>query len=410
MKHQVIIKLNYRWLLGIMLSVALLFSVVSSFVPLKVRATGIGPTRIVGYAGSQGTNYQYIEWNKLTDVVIETLAVTSSTDPTIMDATGSNFTMLINISKEAKAVNPGIQVLAQLTGGNWQSWDDGHLTAIMDNSTNRSQLATNLASFVSTYDLDGIDIDWEGTDITEANYHAFLVALRADLPLGKIISVDAPAAIDFQPATDYAYWFNPTADSPYINWYDIMSYGFSYSDFITYANQWINAGFPVSQLDWGYNANEDSQADNIDLVSEKVDWTLTQGAGGEMIWMVDHDVNGNSQLFVNTMYAAIYPTIATSNSVLNTTTSSLSNGTVGTADSQILTVTGGKAQHKWAIISSMSHTGQSFTFSDAISRTSTTADGQVSITFQATDETGINITKTLSSEINAATKNKHRGN
>ena len=46
MKHQVIIKLNYRWLLGIMLSVALLFSVVSSFVPLKVRATGIGPREL----------------------------------------------------------------------------------------------------------------------------------------------------------------------------------------------------------------------------------------------------------------------------------------------------------------------------------------------------------------------------
>ena len=306
---------------GIVLMLTLMVITIFNFFPHQtVFAEAVTPTRIIGYAGTPGTNYQYVEWNKLTDIVIGTVAVTSSTNPTIMDATGTNFTMLTNIRNEARTINPGIKVLTQLTGGNWQSWDDGHLTAIMGNSTYRSQLATNLANFVSTYNLDGIDIDWEGTDITEANYHAFLVSLRADLPSGKIISVDAPAAIDFQPATDYAYWFNPTTDSPYINWYDIMSYGFSYSDFTTYADQWINAGFPVGQLNWGYDANEDSQADNIDLVPEKVDWTLAQGAGGEMIWMVDHDVNGNSQLFLDTVYDVAYPTAVTANSATSITT------------------------------------------------------------------------------------------
>ncbi|MFZ2037105.1 MAG: glycoside hydrolase family 18 protein, partial [Dehalococcoidales bacterium] len=160
-----------------------------SFVPRQIVYAETTPSaRIIGYAGSPGTNYEYVEWNKLTEVVIGTIAVTSSTNPTIMDASGTHFTTLTNIRNEAQAVKPNIKVLAQLTGGNWQSWDDGHLTAIMGNASYRSQLATNLASFVSTYSLDGIDIDWEGTDIAEANYHAFLVSLRADLPSGKIIS------------------------------------------------------------------------------------------------------------------------------------------------------------------------------------------------------------------------------
>jgi hypothetical protein len=329
------LKLNYKWILGITLSIGLISSFLLSLSPVRVGATGTTATRIIGYAGIAGINYQYVEWNKLTEVVVGTIAVTSSTNPAIISANGAGFTLLTNIRNEARSVNPDIQVLAQLTGGNWQSWDDGHLTAIMGNSAYRSQLATNLANFVSTYNLDGIDIDWEGTDIIEANYHAFLVSLRADLPSGKIISVNAPAAINSQPAIDYKYWFNPTTDSPYINWYDIMSYGLSYSDFISYANQWINAGFPVEQLNWGYDANENAQADNISLVPEKVDWTLAQGAGGEMIWMVDYDVNSNSELFVNTVYDTIYPTFATTNSALNITTNSSSNGTTSVAASAV---------------------------------------------------------------------------
>jgi len=407
MKRQIIItKVNYRWLLGIMLSVMVLFLAISSFMPLKVGATGAPSTRIVGYAGSPGTNYENVEWNKLTEVVIGTMAVTSSTNPTIMDASGTHFTTLTNIRNEARAVNPNIKVLAQLTGGNWQSWDDGHLTAIMGNATYRSQLATNLASFISTYNLDGIDIDWEGTDITEANYHAFLVSLRADLPSGKIISVDAPAAIDDQPAKDYKYWFNPTTDSAYINWYDIMSYGFSYSNFTTYAEQWINAGFPLGQLNWGYDANEDAQADNISLVPEKVGWTLAQGAGGEMIWMVDHDVNGNSQLFINTVYGAIPTTTQTTDPTLGITTSSLPNGTVGSSYSQSLAATGGTAPYKWAITLGTLPAGLSLSSGGVISGTPTTSCNSVAITFQVTDNAGVKSTKALSIQI---TSNWHWG-
>ncbi|MFZ2037104.1 MAG: trypsin-like peptidase domain-containing protein [Dehalococcoidales bacterium] len=321
MKDQIIIiKSNYRWFLGLMLSILLLFLVASSLIPSKFGLKADTATRIIGYVGTPGTNYEYVEWNKLTEAVIGTIAVTSSTDPTIIDTSGTHFTALTNINNEARTVNPSIKVLAQISGGNWQNWDDGHLTAIMGNSTYRNQLATNLANFVSTYNLDGIDIDWEGTDITEANYHAFLISLRADFPSRAIISVDAPAAIDDQPATDCKYWFDPTMDSQYVNWYDIMSYGLSYSDFTAYADQWIKAGFPVGQLNWGYDATENAQADNINLLPEKVEWTLAQGAGGEMIWKADRDVDGNSQLFLDTIYNVIYPQVISTDFATGETT------------------------------------------------------------------------------------------
>jgi len=395
MKRQIIItKVNYRWLLGIMLSVMVLFLAISSFMPLKVGATGAPSTRIVGYAGSPGTNYENVEWNKLTEVVIGTMAVTSSTNPTIMDASGTHFTTLTNIRNEARAVNPNIKVLAQLTGGNWQSWDDGHLTAIMGNATYRSQLATNLASFISTYNLDGIDIDWEGTDITEANYHAFLVSLRTDLPSGKIISVDAPAAIDDQPATDYKYWFNPATDSPYINWFDIMSYGFTTEDFETYANMWFAAGFSATQLNFGY-ATEGSQEDDISLVPAKVAWTLDQGSGGEMVWMVDSDVNGVAEDFINTIYNVIYPPIVTTNVALNISTSTLPNATVGTSYSQSLTATGGTAPYTWTTTSGTLPAGLSLSSNGVISGTPTTLSGSTSVTFEVTDSTGATAVATL---------------
>jgi hypothetical protein len=366
-----------------------------SFVPRQVVYAETTPSaRIIGYAGSPGTNYEYVEWNKLTEVVIGTTAVTSSTNPTIMDASGTHFTTLTNIRNEARAVNPNIKVLAQLTGGNWQSWDDGHLTAIMGNATYRSQLATNLASFISTYNLDGIDIDWEGTDITEANYHAFLVSLRTDLPSGKIISVDAPAAIDDQPATDYKYWFNPATDSPYINWFDIMSYGFTTEDFETYANMWFAAGFSATQLNFGY-ATEGSQEDDISLVPAKVAWTLDQGAGGEMVWMVDSDVNGVAEDFINTIYNVIYPPIVTTNVALNISTSTLPNATVGNSYSQSLTATGGTAPYTWTTTSGTLPAGLSLSSNGVISGTPTTLSGSTSVTFEVTDSTGATAVATL---------------
>lgn len=83
-------------------------------------------------------------------------------------------------------------------------------------SKNRESFATNVASFIKEWDLDGVDFDWEypgepdilgipeGNDDDGENYSSFLSTLRKKLP-DKSISVAAPAS----------YWYlrgYPVAD------------------------------------------------------------------------------------------------------------------------------------------------------------------------------------------------------
>lgn len=65
-------------------------------------------------------------------------------------------------------------------------------TNIMSNSTARTTLATNLANFVQTHNLEGVDIDWEFPKAAEAaNFALFLADLNSKL--------DAKAAIMGKP-------------------------------------------------------------------------------------------------------------------------------------------------------------------------------------------------------------------
>ncbi|KAJ6016093.1 hypothetical protein N7540_010684 [Penicillium herquei] len=71
---------------------------------------------------------------------------------------------------------------------------------------NRDTLATNVADFVTSNDLDGVDFDWEypgepdipgipaGSDEDGDNYLAFLKVVREKLGTDKIISIAAPAS------------------------------------------------------------------------------------------------------------------------------------------------------------------------------------------------------------------------
>ncbi|KAH8812879.1 class V chitinase-like protein [Xylogone sp. PMI_703] len=63
-------------------------------------------------------------------------------------------------------------------------------------AADRQTFANSIASFVSQYDLDGVDFDWEypGSPEDGTNYLAFLQTLRSVLPAGKTISMAAPAS------------------------------------------------------------------------------------------------------------------------------------------------------------------------------------------------------------------------
>lgn len=111
---------------------------------------------------------------------------------------------------------------------------------------NRETLATNIANFVNSNNLDGVDIDWEypgapdipgippGSPNDASNYLAFLKLLRTKLGSGKSLSIAAPAS----------FW--------YLKPFPIeeMSKSLDYIVFMTYdlhgqwdyANQWATPG------------------------------------------------------------------------------------------------------------------------------------------------------------------------
>ncbi|KAM3064854.1 hypothetical protein ACMFMF_011694 [Clarireedia jacksonii] len=95
-----------------------------------------------------------------------------------------------------------------LSFGGWSFSTDADTSPIFRQGVteaNRNLFATNLAGFIATNLLDGVDFDWEypgATDIPGlistpedgANYLAFLIELRALLPSELTISISAPAS------------------------------------------------------------------------------------------------------------------------------------------------------------------------------------------------------------------------
>jgi hypothetical protein len=104
------------------------------------------------------------------------------------------------------------------------------------------------------------------------------------------------------------------------------------------------------------------------------------------------DINGNS-LTVNLVNGQVI------NTPPSITTSSLTNGTVGTAYSQTLTVTGGTTPYSWTIASGTLPAGLSLSSNGVISGTPTTAGGPTSVTFKVTDANSLTATQSLSMTI-----------
>ena len=101
------------------------------------------------------------------------------------------------------------------------------------------------------------------------------------------------------------------------------------------------------------------------------------------------DINGNS-LTVNMVNGQVI------NTPPSITTSSLTNGTVGTAYSQMLTATGGTTPYTWTIASGTLPAGLTLSSNGVISGTPATAGGPTAITFKVTDANSLTATQSLS--------------
>ncbi|SOD12497.1 glycosyl hydrolase family 18 protein [Pedobacter xixiisoli] len=228
----------------------------------------------------------------------------------------------------AKAHAEGRKVLASLGGGSPDP-NAGDI-AVQFRTAHRTNFIDNLAAFVTYFNLDGIDIDVEGTTLatikSEQNYAPFVSALRNKInPLGKLVTAATAGYVNAMiPASSYSY----------LDLINIMSYDngwngtgnhSTYDAAIQHIQNFLNLGCPASKLvlgvpfygykptvGTGYKAYKDLLAqygtgmayvdyydgykyNGITAIEAKTKYAA-QYIRGVMIWELSQDVTGTYSL------------------------------------------------------------------------------------------------------------------
>lgn len=150
-----------------------------------------------------------------------------------------------------KAHAEGRKVLASIGGGDPDT-AAGDI-AVQFRAANRTNFINNLASFATYFNLDGIDIDVEGSTLNqikaEQNFAPFVAALRAKInPLGKLVTA---ATAGFNggeiPSSSYAY-LDLISIMSYDNGWGGTANHSSYDAAIQHINKFLSLGVPASKL------------------------------------------------------------------------------------------------------------------------------------------------------------------
>ena len=170
----------------------------------------------------------------------------SGGEPVCSDASSSDINYIVT-----QAHAKGVKVLASLQGGSIPSCS-GDLSTILNSSSKRATLISNLKAFTTYYNLDGIDVDIEGSSLSSingaGNYTPFIKNLRAALnPIGKLVTAASAG---------YTSAMIPSTSFQYLDYVLIMSYDnnwgtsgnhSTYADAVTHINNFLNAGCPSTK-------------------------------------------------------------------------------------------------------------------------------------------------------------------
>ncbi len=246
-----------------------------------------------------------------------------------------------------KAHDKNVKVLASIAGGG----SHPYYSVLLQNDK-RKMLVNNLVSFVQKYNLDGIDVDLEGSEI-DKNYENFVTELAASLkPQKKLITAAIATAykdqipdkalrqFDFVNIMSYdrtGPWRpqEPGEHSPYsmavedLNyWHNVRSvakeklilglpfYGYGFgpvdSPAISMDFKQIVSLFPDRETSDTLNlpGNIVMYYNNIATIKKKTQLAM-QKAGGIMIWQLLGDSEGDMSL-LNNIYNVIYKNLNTS--------------------------------------------------------------------------------------------------
>jgi chitinase len=200
-----------------------------------------------------------------------------------------------NLSSVVQIVhNNNAKVLVSLGGANAPSatW-----SALLQNSTTRTTLVNSIIQFVSTYNLDGVDIDIEGnlldgTTITSAQYESFVTQLGTALHgQNKLMT----AAL----ATWFGSYVTNTAAAQF-DWVNIMSY----DNYGTWTGPGQHSSYPAAVSDLAYWQGKG-------LAKSK----LVLGVPSYGYQWVNNTSSGSSSIQFNTL-VGIYPRAANQDSII----------------------------------------------------------------------------------------------
>jgi GH18 family chitinase len=219
-----------------------------------------------------------------------------------------------------QAKSHGVKVLIALGGWGW----DKEFETLAADPAKRVRLAKSVADFCSTYQLDGVDIDWEYPNGGESStrFTALIVAFRAALPLGGLVT----AAVLSDGTRAVGISAEATGQLDFIN---LMAYDGPSNDHSSFAmaeqsiSSWRARGVSPEKLVLGVpfyarpgNATystllaNDSATANGDrilfkgaeqnyngpaTIRRKTELAL-QSAGGIMIWELSQDARGSDSL------------------------------------------------------------------------------------------------------------------
>ena len=131
----------------------------------------------------------------------------------------SEGTTIEEIIARAKEQNPQIQIFISLAGGGVNETQSDYWRAFIDQQEERAILIEKILQFVTTHNLDGVDLDLEWDNVT-AGYSAFVLELSSKL-IENAISLSAA----YPSETKYDYLSNEALDV--LDFVNIMAYDYT---------------------------------------------------------------------------------------------------------------------------------------------------------------------------------------
>ncbi|HYX38142.1 MAG TPA: glycosyl hydrolase family 18 protein [Oligoflexus sp.] len=184
------------WILGLML-------MASCFRPVErssstVRASAVPPGsdfKVVGYFPTWSGDVESIPYHRLTHINYSFLLPTPDGRLSALEDP-ERLTQLVQRAHASK-----VKVLIAI--GGWNDGDDSAFVQLAANAAYRQAFVDNVLQFVTTWQLDGVEIDWEYPDGNEVpGFQALMKALSVRLHAkGKLLSA-AVTASDFPGSTD----------------------------------------------------------------------------------------------------------------------------------------------------------------------------------------------------------------